>query len=141
MLKEDIVNHKQFIKLWRKLRNRGVVLRAPTQTDVSNVSLILQADGNLTSDYISKILMAHAFAISHSHTATGIRLYDNLIAGKKIFINSYLPYISQNEKTTGYQAEAENEDLLISEEGAVFRDLYGDDEDYINDQMEGEGSF
>ena len=112
MLIEDIVNHKQFIKLWRKLRNRGVVLRTPTQTDVSNVSLILQSDGNLTSDYISKILMAHTFAISHSHNATGMRLYDNLIAGKRILINSYLPYISQNEKTTGYQTE----DFLISEE-------------------------
>lgn len=131
MTKEDIIkiikNHKQLINLWRKIRTRGVILRTPNQTDISNVSLILQSDGNLKPDYISKILMAHSFAISHSHKATGIRLYDNLIAGKKIFINSYLPHISQNVKTTEYQAEAENEDFLISEEGAVFRDLYGDD--------------
>ena len=93
MTKEDIIkiikNHKQLINLWRKIRTRGVILRTPNQTDISNVSLILQSDGNLKPDYISKILMAHSFAISHSHKATGIRLYDNLIAGKKIFINLY----------------------------------------------------
>lgn len=46
-----------------------------------------------------------------------------------------------NQRKREPQDEGQDEDFSISEEEATFRDLYGDDEDYINDQMEGEGSF
>lgn len=91
MLKADIEKHEVFAKLWRKIRTTGEDINFPTQQEIDDVEhIVMNIGGNLSEDYIAKIIMAYNYAKNHHHKRDKtLLLYDNLIARKRIFLSSY----------------------------------------------------